>query len=64
MKNDAEIIPNLKEEIEITPEMIEAGEGFVYQYNPDGPGYSDGGEVAAEIYRAMERIRRRQAHRG
>jgi len=37
------------EEIEITPEMIEAGLRFLYRFNHEG----DEREIISQIYRAM-----------
>ena len=37
-------------QIEVTPEMIEAGEDFLDTYDPD---YSDSAKYLADIFRAM-----------
>jgi hypothetical protein len=43
-------------EIEVTPEMIEAGSEFLW--DDDVPAYKSRDEVLASIYRAMETARR------
>ena len=46
-------------EIEVTPEMIEAGLGLLFFYER---GEDDGGECIREIYVAMEQARLQSAH--
>ena len=45
------------DEIEVTPEMVEAGIGAMSKW-------SDYDEMAEDVYVAMERVRRRGAHDG
>jgi hypothetical protein len=46
-------------EVEITPEMIEAGAEVVCRCFDDPTGHSYGEHVAVEVYRAMRRLDRR-----
>jgi hypothetical protein len=44
------------DEIEVTPAMIEAGAGEVATYSPES---SSCCEIAVDVYKAMETVRRR-----
>jgi len=55
MKNDVDNIPNSREKIEVTPEMIEAGLSAFYRYDSRYDVDSDG---VKEFFLAMYRVHR------
>jgi hypothetical protein len=58
--SDLKVEAGAPDEIEVTPAMIVAGAGAYYSGDLR---FKDAGEIAAEIYRAMESARRLPATR-